>query len=230
MIPAGQTGPPVRVLVVDDQTLVRQGIRSLLGLAPAVEVVGEAADGAAALAAIDDLQPQVVLLDLRMPVCDGLGVLADLADRAGAGRSVPAVIVLTTFTDDEALLEAVGRGARGFLLKDVSLEQLVEAIVTVAAGDSLVQPVVTQALARRVAGRPALPDIPVLLPDLTGRERDVLGLMSGGYSNREIARALHLAEGTVKNHVSVILDKLGVRDRTRAALRALELGLVGTDG
>ncbi len=215
----------VRVLVVDDQTLVRQGVRSLLALSEHVEVVGEARDGRQALELIATSRPDVVLLDLRMPVLDGLGVLRELS-APGQSAPAPAVIVLTTFADDDALFEAVGLGARGYLLKDVSLDQLVQAISDVAAGGTLVQPVVTEALTRRVQGRPRVePDV-AFVPDLTTRELDVLRLLAGGYSNREIGRTLHLAEGTVKNHVSAVFVKLGTRDRTRAALKALELGLV----
>lgn len=213
----------VRVLVVDDQTLVRQGVRSLLALSEHVEVVGEAGEGRQALELIATSRPDVVLLDLRMPGLDGLGVLRELT---ALTEPMPAVIVLTTFADDDALFEAVGLGAKGYLLKDVSLDQLVQAIADVAAGGSLVQPVVTEALTRRVQGRPRVEPEVAFVPELTARELDVLRLVAGGYSNREIGRALHLAEGTVKNHVSAVLVKLGTRDRTRAALKALELGLV----
>ena len=213
---------PVRVLVVDDQTLVRHGIGSLLALSPRVDVVGEAEDGRQALDRIAALTPDVVLLDLRMPVLDGLGVLRALATEPDP----PKVLVLTTFDDDEALLEAVGLGARGYLLKDVSLEQLVTAIVDIADGGVVVQPAITEALQRRVQGRPRTAADTAHIPTLTDRETDVLRMLAGGFSNREIATALHLAEGTVKNHVSAILVKLGTRDRTRAVLRAIEEGLV----
>jgi DNA-binding NarL/FixJ family response regulator len=212
------------VLVVDDQTLVRQGIRSLLGLAHEVEVVGEAADGKQALAAIEALSPEVVLLDLRMPVLDGLGVLRELATR---GRHTP-VLVLTTFADDDAVLDSLRAGARGYLLKDVTLEQLVDAITTLAAGGSLVQPAVTDAVARSFSRAPGTVPLEVDQPPeaLTPREAEILRLLAGGYSNKEIAGVIHLSTGTVKNHVSAVLLKLGVRDRTRAVLRALELGLI----
>lgn len=226
MSPAALTasGGPVRVVVVDDQTLVRHGIRSLLGLAPQVEVVGEAGDGVEALDVIDRVRPDVVLLDLRMPVLDGLGVLRELAK---AGRLVP-VLVLTTFADDDAVLDSMRAGARGYLLKDVTLEHLVEAITVLAAGGSLVQPAVTDALTRRFAAGVAAVPLEVDAPPeaLTPREVEILRLLAGGYSNKEIAAAIHLSTGTVKNHVSAILLKLGVRDRTRAVLRALELGLI----
>lgn len=212
----------IRVALVDDQTLVRQGIRSLLTLADDVEVVAEAGDGRAALDVIAQHRPDVVLLDLRMPVLDGIGTLRELA----GAEHVPAVLVLTTFDDDEAVLAALRAGARGYLLKDVTLEQLVEAVKTVAEGGSLVRPAVSQ---RLLSGLDKMQNSFASLdqPDpLTERETEILRLMAGGYSNREIANSLNVAEGTVKNHVSNILSKLGVRDRTRAVLKAFELGLV----
>jgi DNA-binding NarL/FixJ family response regulator len=211
----------IRVVLVDDQTLVRQGIRSLLALAQDVEVVGEAPDGRTALDVIDTTHPDVVLLDLRMPVLDGIGTLKHLAQ----ADHRPAVLVLTTFDDDEEVLAALREGAQGYLLKDVTLEALLEAIRTLARGGQHIQPAVSAALLHRLAAgspRPAPPQHEIL----TDREIDVLRLMAAGWSNREIAAALHLAEGTVKNHVSAILLKLGVRDRTRAVLRALDAGLV----
>jgi DNA-binding NarL/FixJ family response regulator len=225
----------IRVCVVDDQTLVRQGIRSLLGLARAqghgedgeddkdgIEVVGEAADGEEALALLRRTAVDVVLLDVRMPVLDGIGVLRALSSDAEA----PPCIVLTTFDDDELVLRAVAGGARGFLLKDVTLEQLTAAIRTVADGGSLINPAITARVLRGIdrlgAGFDALPE-----PDpLTKRELEIVAMMAAGYSNREIAKACHVAEGTIKNHISSILSKLGVRDRTRAVLRALHLGLI----
>jgi len=212
---------PNRVLLVDDQTLVRQGIRSLLTLAAQVEVVAEAADGIDALAAIEETRPDVVLLDLRMPRLDGAGTLKALAERDFR----PPVLVLTTFDDDEAVLDVLRAGARGFLLKDVTLDELVHAIETLARGGRLVQPAVTAALLQRLADRPAADNEHPAAQALTTREVEILVLMAGGFANREIARALHLAEGTVKNHVSSILLKLSARDRTRAVLGGLELGL-----
>ena len=217
----------IRVVLVDDQTLVRQGIRRLLELGEDVEVVGEAADGRAALAVVADTRPDVVLLDLRMPVLDGIGTLRELA----TAEHRPATLVLTTFDDDEEVLEALRAGARGYLLKDVTLDGLLEAIRTLAGGGRLIQPAVSAGLVERLAAgwgptaTPAQTSLAVR-EQLTGREHEVLRLMAAGWSNREIAAGLHLAEGTVKNHVSAILLKLGVRDRTRAVLRALESGLV----
>lgn len=220
---------PIRVLLVDDQTLVRQGIRSLLALDNTVEVVAEARDGVEALEQVEAVRPDIVLLDLRMPRMGGIEVLNALREKDFA----PPSLVLTTFDDDEAVLDALRAGARGYLLKDVTLEAVVDAIRTVAAGGRLVQPALTQGLIERIADRAprssaasAGPMGSAVPAELTPREVEVLRLMVGGYANREIGQALHLAEGTVKNHVSAILLKLGVRDRTRAVLRGLELGLV----
>lgn len=212
----------IRVFLVDDQTLVRQGIRSLLELSPEVSVIGEAADGEQAVREIPEIRPDVVLLDMRMPGLNGVAVLEALK-RAG---QLPPTIILTTFDDDELVTAGVKAGARGYLLKDVSLEQLVETIRTVHRGGSMVQPAVTERLLKGITGmetRFASLDEP---DPLTERETEILRLMAAGQSNKEIARALDVAEGTVKNHVSNILSKLGVRDRTRAVLRAFELRLV----
>lgn len=212
----------IKVFLVDDQTLVRQGVRSLLELSDAVTVIGEARDGDEAIIEIPKAEPDVVLLDLRMPGKSGLEVLEHLSRSA----QLPPTIILTTFDEDQLVLNGLRAGARGFLLKDVSLEQLVNAIKTVAEGGSLVQPGLTDRLLRGVShleNKFASLDEP---DPLTERETEILRLMAGGYSNKEIARSLDVAEGTVKNHVSNILSKLGVRDRTRAVLKALELGLV----
>ena len=214
--------PAIRVAVVDDQTLVRQGIRSLLELTQVVEVVAEAADGAEALEVLDAHEVDVLLLDLRMPRLDGVATLTAMAER---GLEVPA-LVLTTFDDDELMLRAFRAGAKGFLLKDVTLDLLVEAIRTLAAGGTMLQPALTDRLLRAVAASPAGVAGGLVLDPLTDRELDVLRLAAAGWSNKEIAAALHLAEGTVKNHMSSVLAKLGVRDRTRAVLRALDLGLL----
>ncbi|MEP6485197.1 MAG: response regulator transcription factor [Rudaea sp.] len=212
----------ISVCLVDDQTLVRQGIRSLLELSDDIRIVGEAADGAQALDLIPKTKPDVVLLDMRMPGMSGLDVLNALA----AKGDMPPTIILTTFDDDQLVLAGLKAGARGYLLKDVSLEQLVDAVKAVASGGSLVQPVVTQ---RLLAGLERMHNDFTSLdrPDpLTERETEILRLMAGGYSNKEIANSLGVAEGTVKNHVSNILSKLGVRDRTRAVLKAFEIGIV----
>ncbi len=213
----------IRVCIVEDQTLVRQGLRTLLGLLEDVEVVGEAVDGEEALAVIGESRPDVVLLDLRLPRRDGLEVLRALRERG----AVPSTIILTTFDEDALVLEGLRAGARGYLRKDVSLEQLAGAIREVAAGKTAFQPALT---ARLVEGLGKL-DVEIAgleRPEpLSERELEVLRLVAGGYNNREIAAALYLAEGTIKNHLSNILLKLGVRDRTRAVLKAVELGILG---
>ncbi len=216
------TTTPIRVCVVDDQTLVREGITGLLALADDVVVVGEAADGDEALRVVASTSPDVVLLDLQMPGLDGLGVLARLGERADP----PPVLVLTTFDDDELVLRALALGARGYLLKDVSLDGLLHGVRTLAAGGTLVQPAVTDRLLTALRRRDPEAESPLATPDLTPRELEVLRLVAGGFANREIAEVLHLAEGTVKNHVSSVLAKLGVTDRTRAVLRALRMGLL----
>ena len=219
---------PVRVVIIDDQHLVRQGIRALLALSTRVAVVGEADDGLAGLEVIASTTPDVVMLDLRMPRMGGLDMLRELRGRAAA--LIP-TLVLTTFDDDEAILEAMRLGARGYLLKDVTLDQLVQAVETLAAGGRVVQPGLTAGLLERLGDQPASGaprsfDATESPDSLTDREIEVLRLVAAGYSNREVAQMLHLAEGTVKNHVSAILLKLGVRDRTRAVLRAIELGVI----
>lgn len=212
----------IRVVLVDDQTLVRRGICSLLGLAGDITIVAEASDGEEGMAAIRRERPDVVLLDVRMPGKNGLDVLRDLQ---GAG-ALPPTILLTTFDDDEVLLEAVKAGARGYLLKDVSLERLTDAIRSVAGGGTVIRPALTERVLRGLEH--VRRDFDALDPPdpLTKREVEVLRLMAGGYSNREIADALGTAEGTVKNQASSILSKLGVRDRTRAVLKALERGYI----
>jgi len=212
----------IRVVLVDDQTLVRRGIRSLLELDGGVAIVGEAGDGEEALVVIRRERPDVVLLDVRMPRKDGVEVLKALT----AAGECPPTILLTTFDDDAVLLDAVKAGARGYLLKDVSLEHLTEAIRAVAAGGSVIRPAVTDRVLKGLEHmRPQFESLSPADP-LSKREVEVLRLMAGGYSNREIADALGTAEGTVKNHASSILSKLGVRDRTRAVLKALEQGYI----
>ncbi|MHB8911060.1 MAG: response regulator [Lysobacter sp.] len=222
MTPNRNNPNPIRVLLVDDQNLVRQGVRALLSLAEGIEVIGEASDGRQALEVIPQLNPDVVLMDMRMPVMSGLEALQALART----QSLPPTIILTTFDDDQLVLAGIKAGAKGYLLKDVSLEALVGAIQAVAGGGSLVQPAVTQ---RLLSGLEHMRNDFVSLdkPDpLTERETEILRLMAGGFSNKEIANSLGVAEGTIKNHVSNILSKLGVRDRTRAVLKAFELQLV----
>ena len=208
-----------RVMVVEDQVMVRQGLCALLASAPGVQVVAEAGDGEEALPLIAAAAPDVLLLDVRMPRCGGV----ELLRRLRAQGAVPSTLVLTTFDDEEELLELLALGARGYLLKDVPFSQLLEALRAVAAGNSLVRPVSTARLGRTHAPLPAPPPLPEAM---TPKELQVLRLMSGGFDNHQIARALGLVHGTVKNHVSVILAKLGVKDRTRAVLKALEQGLL----
>ena len=205
----------IRVFLVDDQTLVRQGVRSLLELADGIEVVAEASDGKQAVEQIPLVKPDVVLMDMRMPVMSGLDALQALSK----ANALPPTIILTTFDDDQLVLAGIKYGAKGYLLKDVSLDQLVTAIQAVATGGSLVQPAVTQ---RLLSGLEGMNNEFVSLE----RETEILRLMAGGFSNKEVANSLGVAEGTVKNHVSNILSKLGVRDRTRAVLKAFELKLV----
>jgi DNA-binding NarL/FixJ family response regulator len=212
----------IDVIIADDQTLVRRGIRSLLELSREFVVVAEASDGEEALRALRATRADIVLLDVRMPKKTGLEVLAEMR----AMRAPPPAILLTTFDDDAVAFKAIRLGARGFLLKDVSLEQLTGAIRTVVAGGTLHSPAVTERVLRgidRVAPAFEAADHPEAL---SKREREVLRLMATGSSNKEIAAALGAAEGTIKNHASSIFSKLGVRDRTRAVLKALELGII----
>jgi DNA-binding NarL/FixJ family response regulator len=209
----------IRVVLVDDQMLVRSGIRGLLDLTPDIRVVAEAADGAAAVAVLAEAQPDVLLLDVRMPYCSGIELL-----QAQQGK-LPPTILLTTFDDDDALFDGMRAGARGFLLKDISLERLADGIRSVAAGATLFRPALTErarALYEQRGGSAAPPGS----ERLTSRETEILALMAAGFNNGEIAAALGPSEGTIKNHVSSILSKLAVRDRVRAVLRGLELGYI----
>ena len=212
----------INVMLVDDQNLVRKGVRSLLELAEEIEVIAEASDGAEAIRMIPEVAPDVVLLDMRMPGLSGLDVLRELSQN----DTLPPTIILTTFDDDELVLAGIQYGARGYLLKDIALAELVSAIKTVAEGGSIVKPAVTQRLLKGLENLQN--DFSSLdQPDpLTDRETEILRLMAGGYSNKEIANSLNVAEGTVKNHVSNILSKMGVRDRTRAVLKAFEMGQI----
>ena len=214
----------IQVLIADDQMLIRQGIRTLLELDREISVVGEAADGAETIAIVRSTPVDVLLLDIRMPGQDGIDVLRALSAR----NALPATLILTTFDDSDVVLDGIRAGARGFLLKDVSYQQLLAAIRAVAGGATVFQPAVTERLLRAASAVRVDTDAP--REDLTAREAEVVRLMAGGFSNREIALALGTAEGTVKNHVSSILAKFGVRDRTRAVLKALEIGLLRAPG
>jgi DNA-binding NarL/FixJ family response regulator len=210
---------PIRVIIVDDQELFRRGLTMLMDAEPGLDVVGEAGDGATGIELAGRVAPDVVLLDVRMPKGDAIFVLESFA-------SPPPTILLTTFDDEQVLLAGIRAGARGYLLKDISLELLLDAVRRVHAGESLLRPAITEQALRALTRSPA--DFPRsdLPQPLTRRERQVLRLMAGGHSNREIADVLATSEGTIKNHVSNILQKLGVRDRTRAVLRGLELGVI----
>jgi DNA-binding NarL/FixJ family response regulator len=212
------------VCLVDDQALVRSGLKALLGLLGGVEVVAEAADGKEAITAVSASKPDVLLLDVRMPRLNGVQVIEALA-RAG---SLPPTLLLTTFEDDSALIQGVKAGARGYLLKGASPETLLDAIRAVAVGGTyLYAPLVSDMARAGMRKSNSLnDDAPDMLEPLTGRELEILRLMASGIGNREIAAALALREGTVKNHVSSIFSKLGVTDRTKAVLRAIAAGLV----
>jgi DNA-binding NarL/FixJ family response regulator len=221
------TDSPVRVLLVDDQALFREALATLLDVRTDVEVVGEAGNGDEALHCAAELRPDVVLMDLRMPVLDGIAATQRLRVEQPEVR----VIALTTFDDDTEVFAALRAGAVGYLLKDVSSERLVEAILAAARDESVLQPSVAAKVVARFARLPhddddAAPRPQPLVVPLSDRELDVLRLLADGRTNREIAAELFLAEGTVKNRVTNVLAKLGARDRTQAALRARALGLL----
>jgi DNA-binding NarL/FixJ family response regulator len=214
---------PTRILLVDDQRLMREGLRTLLELEQDFEIVGEAGDGQAALEACLELKPDLVLMDIRMPVLDGV----EATRRIRAQWPEAKIIILTTFDDDANVFEGLRAGALGYLLKDVSGADLARAIRTVMGGGALIEP----SVARRVFAEfarlaPLHPAREPLAEPLSERELDVLKLLAEGMSNKEIGQRLSLAEGTVKNYVTNMLQKIGARDRTQAALRARELGLI----
>jgi DNA-binding NarL/FixJ family response regulator len=217
----------IRVVVVDDQALIRAGFVMLLGAQPDLAVVGEAGDGAEALRLLETVAADVVVMDIRMPVMDGVSATRRLC----ASAEGPKVLVLTTFDTDQDAFAALQAGASGFLLKTVPPEELLAAIRVVAAGESVVAPRVTRVLLDRFAGRltPAR-DLQERLAVLTDREQEVLLLVARGLSNTEIARELHVAEATVKTHFGRILTKLDLRDRVQAVLLAYEIGLVQPGG
>ena len=214
----------IRVLICDDQALVRAGFRAILGSRPEIEVVGEAENGAEAVALAERRRPDVILMDIRMPVLDGVEATRRLVAEGSPAR----ILVLTTFDLDEYVHAAIRAGASGFLLKDVTPAKLVEAIRIVAGGDALLAPSVTRRLLERFAATlPAGDQSSEVLGQLTARETEVLRLLAGGLSNAEIASELVVSEATVKTHISSLLRKLGLRDRVQAVILAYETGLVG---
>jgi DNA-binding NarL/FixJ family response regulator len=214
---------PIRVLLVDDQRLMREGLRTLLELEPDILVVGEADNGAAAVEVYSQVQPDVVLMDVRMPVMDGVEATRRLCTEWPQAH----IIILTTFDDDAYVMEGVRAGAMGYLLKDVSGQELATAVRTVAGGGALIGPSVARKLFNQFSQLPPSPPEAATLPEpLTEREYEILRLVGQGMTNPEIAAALHLAEGTVKNYVSNILQKTGTRDRAQAVLKAKSLGLI----
>ena len=216
------TDPPIRVLLVDDDALMRAGLASILSSSSAVDVVGEAADGRAAIDQVRRLRPDVVLMDVRMPTLDGIAATREIVANASAAR----VVILTTFEDDDYIFGALTAGASGFLLKRTSPEELIAAIATVAAGDSLLSPSVTRRVIDRMAALPSAEAVlDRRLEELTPREREVLAELARGLSNAEIAASLVVEESTVKTHVRRILMKLHLRDRVQAVIFAYESGL-----
>ena len=212
----------INVCLVDDQKLIRDGITNLLNLSDDIKVVAQAGDGQEFLQLVGDTPIDVILMDLSMPVMGGIETIKALNAKA---IKIP-IIILTTFDDHELILEAIQSGAAGYLLKDVSLETLIEGIKTVHSGNRLMQPAITERLMAGLKGYHSGLNMPDPLEQLTNREHEILGLMATGCSNKEMSQILHKSEGTIKNHVSNILAKLGVRDRTRAVLVAIEKGLL----
>ncbi|MEA2001436.1 MAG: response regulator transcription factor [Actinomycetota bacterium] len=216
----------LRVLIVDDQALVRAGFVMILSAEPDIDVVGEAGNGVEALAAARDLQPDVILMDIRMPEMDGITATKKLCEGRPVDPSCPRVIILTTFDLDDYVYDALRAGASGFLLKDTPPDDLIDAIRIVAAGDALLAPSVTRKLLEEFGRAPASPQPHAGLDDLTDREEQVLRNLARGLSNSEIADELFVSETTVKTHVSHILTKLELRDRVQAVVVAYESGLV----
>lgn len=220
---------PIRLLIADDSQLIRAGLEALLGRHPDIAVVGHAVNGEETVDLVRRLDPDVVLMDIRMPMLDGVGATAQLT--AGGARA--GIIMMTTFSDDADVFNALRAGARGYLLKDVDPQTLIDAIRAVAAGKALVQPEVTGQLLREFRrlsadAPPAAPEpsVPGVAGGLTEREREILQLLAQGRSNQEIGGALVISVGTVKNHISSILGKLGARDRIQAVLFAQQLKIV----
>ena len=214
----------IRVVLADDQTLVRSGFRALLDARADIQVVGEAADGDAAVGLAQSLVPDVVLMDIRMPRCDGLAATQRIASDTSLGQI--RVMILTTFALDEYLFDALRAGASGFLLKDTEPADLVAAVRVVASGDSLISPAMTRRLIAEFAARAKEPRPAAELDVLTDREREVMALVAGGLSNDEIGQRLYMSPATARTHVSRAMTKLGARDRTQLVVAAYESGLV----
>jgi DNA-binding NarL/FixJ family response regulator len=217
----------IRLLLVDDQPLVRAGLRMVFEPEADVEIVGEAEDGDQAVALASSLEPDVILMDIRMPGRDGIQATADILGDADPGRT--RVLVLTTFDQDEYVYDALAAGASGFLLKDAPPERLAAAVRAVAAGDALLAPSITRRLVEAFAPRRRLSAPPREFKELTERERDVFSLVAEGLSNAEIGERLFVSETTVKTHVGHMLSKLGLRDRVQAVVLAYESGLAGRE-
>ena len=213
------SAPVIRVFIVEDHAIVREGISNLLSISSDITVIGAVGSAEEALTAVPAAKPDVLLLDMKLPKMDGV----ELIRRLRSTNHLPPTLILTTFEDDELLLAGLRAGAKGYQLKDVTLEQLLIVIREIAAGGTYINPAVTDRVLQ-AAPKTAPSGYPTV-PALTERETHVLRLIASGYSNREIAEALAISEGTIKNHVSSILAKLGVRDRTRAVLKGLESGL-----
>lgn len=224
MVPSTTEDSPIAVAIIDDQAMVRQGFGALLDAQPDISVVGSAADGAEAVQLVQRSRPDVILMDIRMPGMNGLD--ATRAVLAMPGLAHPRVIMLTTFDADEYVFSALQAGASGFLLKDATADDLIAAVRVVAAGDSLLAPSITSKLIADYVSRPAPRKTGAVLAELTERELDVMKLVAVGKSNAEAADHLFLSEQTVKTHVSRILSKLGLRDRTQIVIAAYESGLV----
>ncbi|MEM7586582.1 MAG: response regulator transcription factor [Acidobacteriota bacterium] len=223
MSSAPTVNQPIRVLLVDDQALFREGLSTLLSVHDDLRVVGEASDGQEALARVAELEPKVVLMDLRMPNLGGV----EATRRIRASHPEVRIIILTTFDDDEDVFEALRLGAAGYLLKDSSSARLVEAIHAAVRGESFLQPSIAAKVVAELARLEPRPRRPAELPEpLSERELSILQLLARGATNKEIAASLYLAEGTVKNYMTAILGKLGASDRTQAALEAKKLGLI----
>jgi DNA-binding NarL/FixJ family response regulator len=215
-----------RVMIVDDQSLVRRGFRMIVESEPVMEVVAEAGDGEQAIASARRFEPDVVLMDIRMPSLDGIAATAAITSAPGG----PRVLILTTFNLDEYVYEALNAGASGFLLKNASPEELINAVKVVARGDALLDPSITRGVIEQFSKKPSEKDFDASnLEELTAREREVLNLIARGLSNSEIAEQLVLSANTVKSHVASILTKLEVRDRVQAVVYAYDAGFVGAN-